>query len=85
MNGANTCIQPFSVFRQVCSMLLAPVLALKNGWRTYIRQEIALVGFAMASIYLTVLGFSGVTSAYFLTQVSPSPSLNSLKKLYYLF
>ena len=32
------------------------------------RQEIALIGFAMASIYLTVLGFSGVTAAYFLTQ-----------------
>lgn len=32
------------------------------------RQEIALIGFAMASLYLTVLGFSGVTSAYFLTQ-----------------
>ena len=45
-------------------------MTLKNGWRIYIRQDIALVGFAMASIYLTVLGFSGVTSAYFLTQVS---------------
>ena len=32
------------------------------------RQDIVLVGFSMASIYLTVLGFSGVTSAYFLTQ-----------------
>ena len=32
------------------------------------RQKIALIGFAMASLYLTVLGFSGVTSAYFLTQ-----------------
>ena len=32
------------------------------------RQEIALIGFAMASIYLTVLGFSGVTAAYFVTQ-----------------
>ena len=32
------------------------------------RQEIALIGFAMASLYLTVLGFSGVTAAYFVTQ-----------------
>lgn len=40
----------------------------KDGWRIYIRQDIALVGFSLASIYLTVLGFSGVTSSYFLTQ-----------------
>lgn len=40
----------------------------KDGWRIYISQEIALVGFSLASIYLTVLGFSGVTSSYFLTQ-----------------
>lgn len=39
-----------------------------DNWRIYIRQEVALIGFAMASIFLTVLGFSGVTAAYFLTQ-----------------
>ena len=39
-----------------------------SGWKIYLRQEIALTGFALAFTYLTVLGFSGVTAAYFLTQ-----------------
>lgn len=39
-----------------------------DGWKIYMRQEIAIVGFALATIYLTVLGFSGVTSSYLLTQ-----------------
>ena len=48
--------------------LASPVFILRDGWKIYKRQDIAVVGFAMASLYLTVLGFSGVTSAYFLTQ-----------------
>ena len=51
-----------------CFKLLNIFSTFKTGWRIYIRQEIALVGFSLASIYLTVLGFSGVTSSYFLTQ-----------------
>ena len=51
-----------------CSWLLHPVTAMINGWKIYLRQEIALTGFALAFTYLTVLGFSGVTAAYFLTQ-----------------
>lgn len=51
-----------------CLKLLSFFSTFKNGWRIYIRQEIALVGFSLACIYLTVLGFSGVTSSYFLTQ-----------------
>lgn len=51
-----------------CFKLFNFILTFKNGWKIYIHQEIALVGFSMASIYLTVLGFSGVTSSYFLTQ-----------------
>ena len=50
--------------RRLCKLCIT----FKEGWKIYIRQDIALVGFSMASIYLTVLGFSGVTSAYFLTQ-----------------
>lgn len=53
---------------RTCSRLLTPYTSIRDGWRTYIRQEIALAGFAMAAIYLTVLGFSGVTSSYFLSQ-----------------
>ena len=48
--------------------IFSPYYTLKNGFKIFIRQEIALVGFALAAIYLTVLGFSGVTAAYFLTQ-----------------
>ena len=54
--------------RKLCHELLNPLVTIKDGWRIYIRQEIARVGFALAALYLTVLGFSGVTSAYFLTQ-----------------
>ena len=55
-------------FVHYLSKLATPYRTLKNGFRIFIRQEIALVGFALATIYLTVLGFSGVTSTYFLTQ-----------------
>ena len=55
-----------------CSRLLAPMLSLRYGWSTYWRQEIALAGVSMAVIYLTVLGFSGVTAGYFLTQGLPN-------------
>ena len=48
--------------------LVTPLTTITNGWKIYWKQEIRLVGFSMASIYLTVLGFSGVTSAYFVTQ-----------------
>ena len=53
---------------KVCLHLLTPFTTIINGWRIYMKQDIRLIGFAMASIYLTVLGFSGVTTAYFLTQ-----------------
>lgn len=59
--GRNICVKH-------CFKLLSFFSTFKDGWRIYIRQEIALVGFSLASIYLTVLGFSGVTSTYFLTQ-----------------
>ena len=54
--------------RKFCSRLLSPYTIIRNGWKIYMRQEIVLVGFALASLYLTVLGFSGVTATYFLSQ-----------------
>ena len=51
-----------------CRRLLNPVITLKDGWKIFIRQEVMLVGLSMATIYLTVLGFSGVTSTYLLSQ-----------------
>jgi iron-regulated transporter 1 len=61
-------IEQRNTFTKYCWKLFHIFSTFKDGWRIFIRQEIALVGFSLASIYLTVLGFSGVTSAYFLTQ-----------------
>lgn len=54
--------------KKYCLKLLNFFCTFKDGWKIYIKQEIALVGFSLACVYLTVLGFSGVTSSYFLTQ-----------------
>ena len=48
--------------------LATPYITIRDGWRIYARQEIARVGIAMSLLYVTVLGFSGVTAAYFKTQ-----------------
>ena len=48
--------------------LATPYITIRDGWRIYARQEIARVGIAMSLLYATVLGFSGVTAAYFKTQ-----------------
>ena len=48
--------------------LATPCITINNGWKIYARQEIARVGIAMSLLYATVLGFSGVTAAYFQTQ-----------------
>ena len=61
----------------LCSRLLTPYISLKDGWSIYWRQEIALAGLAMATIYLTVLGFSGVTAVFFLTQGLPNAAIGT--------
>ena len=48
--------------------LVAPYHTLVNGWSIYIKQDVALAGLGLACLYLTVLGFSGVTATFFLTQ-----------------
>ena len=53
---------------KVLEKLATPYNTLRNGWSIFWRQEINLVGFSLAALYLTVLGFSGVTATYFLTQ-----------------
>ena len=65
---ATVCAQRTMTFMK---KVVSPVFIVRDGWKIYKRQSIAIVGFAMASLYLTVLGFSGVTSAYFLTQRMP--------------
>lgn len=58
--------------RAFCRHILTPYITLRDGLCIYIHQEVALAGFALASLYLTVLGFSGVTATYFLTQGLPN-------------
>ncbi|XP_019851220.1 PREDICTED: solute carrier family 40 member 1-like [Amphimedon queenslandica] len=48
--------------------LASPYRTLIAGWHIYWKQETNLAGFSLASIFLTVLGFSGVTATYLLTQ-----------------
>ena len=55
-------------FVAVLSKLITPYITIKDGWKIYARQEIARVGIAMSLLYVTVLGFSGVTAAYFKIQ-----------------
>ena len=53
---------------QLVKKLSSPYHTLVNGWSVYIKQDIALAGVGLACLYLTVLGFSGVTTTFFLTQ-----------------
>lgn len=55
-------------FVAVLSKLITPYTTIRDGWKIYARQEIARVGIAMSLLYITVLGFSGVTAAYFKIQ-----------------
>ena len=52
----------------ILSKLSTPYITIRDGWKIYARQEIARVGIAMSLLYVTVLGFSGVTAAYFKIQ-----------------
>ena len=62
---AKSCKQRFIV---VLSKLITPYITIRDGWKIYAQQEIARVGIAMSLLYVTVLGFSGVTAAYFKIQ-----------------
>ena len=53
---------------KLLSKLITPYITIRDGWKIYARQEIARVGIAMALLYVTVLGFHGVTAAYFKIQ-----------------
>ena len=55
-------------FFSILSKLISPCITIRDGWKVYARQEIARVGIAMSLLYVTVLGFSGVTAAYFKIQ-----------------
>ena len=59
--------------------LLSPYLTIRDGWRIFIRQDVARVGFSMASLYLTVLGLNGITATYFLTQGIPEYAIGVIQ------
>ena len=44
---------------KVLRKLFSPIFTIIEGWRIYKKQSVAIVGMSMATIYLTVLGFSG--------------------------
>ena len=48
--------------------LFARVRKFWIGWRVYFKQPVALAGTSLACLYLTVLGFSSVTTGYIYTQ-----------------
>ena len=68
----STTVHSRKKFHKFCVRLFSLFFSLRDGWKIYMHQQIALAGIAMATIYLTVLGFSGVTVAYFITQGLPS-------------
>jgi len=51
-----------------CQKLLSRVQNFWIGWRIYFKQPIALAGTSLACLYLTVLGFSSVSTGYVYTQ-----------------
>ena len=42
--------------------------AIVSGWKVYHRQQVFLAGFALAWLYLTVLGFNAITTSYAYSQ-----------------
>ncbi|XP_065053412.1 solute carrier family 40 member 1-like isoform X2 [Rhopilema esculentum] len=51
-------------FKMACSK----IRSFWDGWRVYFKQDVALAGTSLAFLYLTVLGFSSVTTGYVYTQ-----------------
>lgn len=51
-----------------CWSLLGRMQSVWQGWRIYFGQRVALAGTSLAFLYLTVLGFSSVTTGYVYTQ-----------------
>ena len=50
--------------RSFLQVVFAPFITLKNGWQLYFAQPIALPCFGFSLLYLTVLGFGYITTAY---------------------
>ena len=48
--------------KSVLSVLFDPFIVLYTGWRTYARQRVVFAGLALATLYMTVLGFDSITT-----------------------
>lgn len=46
-----------------------PVIMLVFGWKTYARQKVVFAGLALATLYMTVMGFDSVTTGQYLLQI----------------
>ena len=51
-----------------CQKMSNRIRSFWDGWRVYFRQNVAMAGTSLALLYLTVLGFSSVTTGYVYTQ-----------------
>jgi len=50
----------------------------RHGWQMYFKHPVFPAAFALALVYMTVLGFDNITYAYILTQCVPEPVLGAL-------
>lgn len=45
-----------------CYKMFGGFIILYNGWKTYMKNQVALAGIGLACLYLTVLGFDNITT-----------------------
>lgn len=50
--------------KTLLAVLFDPFIVLYTGWRTYARQRVVFAGLALATLYMTVLGFDSITIGY---------------------
>lgn len=51
-----------SSVNRCCMLFLDSFVTLRRGWKIYIRQKILFAGLGLAALYMTVLGFDGITA-----------------------
>ena len=47
--------------KSLMATLFDPFIVLYTGWRTYARQKVVFAGIALATLYMTVIGFDSIT------------------------
>ena len=48
----------FSALKMVCGRVLIPF----RGWKVFSRQKVVFAGMSLSFLYMTVLGFDGITT-----------------------